>query len=187
MTTIIVVSIVALVFLVAISVAVFMIWKQETQMRTDSLKGIEASLNEVILELSERHTDFASHQDIMMDKQSRRGGKLSGLIRNNKRHVAHVEDEDEVEVTVFKPSDIAVKNRKEKTPIKEEYIEEKPQKVEEKPEQPKADLKFLDIEDLFYSEGIVVEENEQDRDSEYFTGKSGRKYTAEELETLIKE
>lgn len=58
MTTIIVVVVVALVFFVSVCVATFMIWKREEEMRTDSLRSIEANLQE----LGYRMTGNFSHQ-----------------------------------------------------------------------------------------------------------------------------
>lgn len=47
MTTIIIVVVVALVFFVALCVVTFMVWKREEEMRTDSLRSIEANLQEL--------------------------------------------------------------------------------------------------------------------------------------------
>lgn len=52
MTTLIVVAIVGLVFFVTICVAGFMVWKRETEIRTDSIGAIERSIGEVVNELS---------------------------------------------------------------------------------------------------------------------------------------
>lgn len=53
MTTIIVVVIVALVFFVTLCVATFMVWKREEEMRTDSLRAIEANLQELGYRMTE--------------------------------------------------------------------------------------------------------------------------------------
>ena len=231
MTTIIVVAIVALVFFVAISVAAFMTWRQETQMRTDSLKGIEMSLNEVLGEFSRRHpTPVHSLDDFHQDSLDRRGEKRSKLKRSSKKRQAVDEGEDPfswanrepgIDVTVFRPSDISVKHSEAsseisdeiKGEIKHEPEEESPTiqpetqptpEIEIKLNEPagpaeekanedknsdpeKADLSSIDIDDLFDLDRILFEEIEHDKTADYNTGRSGRKYTAEELESLIKE
>ncbi|MBQ0079356.1 MAG: hypothetical protein KBS66_05660 [Eubacterium sp.] len=53
MTTIIVVVVVALVFFVGICVATFMVWKREEEMRTDSIRSIEANLQELGYRMTE--------------------------------------------------------------------------------------------------------------------------------------
>lgn len=216
MTTIItVVAIVALVFFVAISVAVFMIWKQETQMRTDSLKGIETSLNEVLGEFSQRHTyPIRGFDELEQDHFERRGGKRNLLKR---RGVRPEDFDDEIDVTVFKPSEISGKRSeaskstevpgpaevpKPAEPIEAEVIDEPKEEtpiIQDVPEpvpeenkdtdnsSDKVDLSFIDIDDLFDLDEILFDGVEHDREADYNTGRSGKKYTAEELETLIKE
>lgn len=223
-TTMTVIAVVALVFFVAISVAVFMIWKQETQMRTDSLKGIEASLNEAIDEISQRRTYHPYHQhnfDDMhqehFDRRSNRNFLKKKSMRQNEIYYAPddydregwEEREPEIDVTVFRPSEISVKRSEAKNgtpkvaePAKPE-VNEEPKKIvpemqeifEIVPEEngdmdkskEKVDLSFIDTDDLFDLDEILFESIEHDRQTDYNTGRSGKKYTAEELETLIKE
>ena len=65
MTTIIVVVVVALVFFVAVCVVSFMVWKRESEMRTDSIKAIEENLEKLTQELSrETHEMGAEGQEI---------------------------------------------------------------------------------------------------------------------------
>lgn len=52
MTTIIVVVVVALVFFVAVCVVTFMVWKRESEMRTDSIRAIEENLERLTQGLS---------------------------------------------------------------------------------------------------------------------------------------
>lgn len=47
MTTIIVIVVVALVFFVTVCVVTFMVWKRETEMRTDSIRAIETNLEKL--------------------------------------------------------------------------------------------------------------------------------------------
>lgn len=225
MTTIIVVAIVALVFFVAISVAVFMTWRQETRMRTDSIRGIEISLNEALVELSQKHpAPDPSADEFYQEHFQKRSGKLGGFKRNSSKHFRSDEVNGEhdpfgwadrepgIDVTVFRPSDISTKRSEAKTampepiepaehePIKEEPKAEPPiiQKMHEAgpgetknedrlSEKEKTDLSFIDIDDLFDLDEIMFEGVEHDRSKDYNTGRSGRKYTAEELESLIKE
>ena len=44
MTTIIIIVVVALVFFVTVCVVTFMVWKRETEIRTDSIRAIESNL-----------------------------------------------------------------------------------------------------------------------------------------------
>lgn len=53
MTTIIVIVVVALVFFVTVCVGAFLVWKRETEMRTDSIKAIEHNLEEMLHELTQ--------------------------------------------------------------------------------------------------------------------------------------
>lgn len=221
-TTITVIAIVALVFFVAISVAVFMIWKQETQMRTDSLKGIEASLNEAIDELYHRNTYPSRRFDDMHQEHfDRRNSKQRFSKKKSVRQdEVYYEDDDHerndwsdrepgIDVTVFRPSEIAVKRSEAKKDVPkaavpaESEANEEPKKIspeiqeifEAKPEEDantekskeKIDLSFIDTDDLFDLDEILFEGIEHDREADYNTGRSGKKYTAEELETLIKE
>lgn len=235
-TTIIVVAIVALVFFVAISVVAFMTWRQETQMRTDSLKGIELSLNEVLGELSERRPASPPHgntDEIYQESFERRGGRKKGIKKHGGKRTTKDYDpfgwadrEPGIDVTVFRPSDIAVKpseHRDEPSESAETEATEgsiKPEQHEQVKKEPKqeqsiteeaagseinrqqvhidenneadkssgkADLGFIDIDDLFDLEEIIFEDIGHDRSADYNTGRSGRKYTAEELEALIKE
>ncbi len=233
-TTITVIAIVALVFFVAISVAVFMIWKQETQMRTDSLKGIEISLNEAIGEISQRRIyPERGSEEIHWENSDRRAERRSFLKKKGIRQtVADDEfgDHDRSErpnhdsginVTVFRPSDLSlnrnemkneelkpaevtepeeqeksikdheqatVKEEKKEIPIIRENSGQAPEEKENTDKgSGKVDLSFIDIDDLFDLDEILFESTEHGRTADYNTGRSGKKYTAEELETLIKE
>lgn len=225
MTTIIVVAIVALVFFVAISVAAFMTWRQETRMRTDSLRGIEISLNEVLDGFSQRApVTYHAADDIGHGVFSGRKDKRAGLKRSKRKRAEFDEEGDEydpfswankepgIDVTVFRPSDLSTKSKaskkrteepKDKQPsvqeLPEENIRIQAEPVEEKLNEDNskdnkkgntksnADLSFIDIDDLFDLDEILFENVEHDRTEDYNTGRSGRKYTAEELESLIKE
>ena len=57
MTAIIVVVVVALVFFVAVCVIALMVWKRESEMRTDSIKAIEENLERLAQELSHESDD----------------------------------------------------------------------------------------------------------------------------------
>lgn len=68
MTTLIVVAIVGLVFFVTICVAGFMIWKRETEIRTDSIGAIERSIGEVVNELSGINSEMNTVADAEMNR-----------------------------------------------------------------------------------------------------------------------
>lgn len=72
MTTIIVVVVVALVFFVAVCVVTFMVWKRESEMRTDSIRAIEQNLERLTYGISP-------------DSQSDGPGSYSGDLRERVR------------------------------------------------------------------------------------------------------
>ena len=85
MTTIIVVVVVALVFFVAVCVVSFMVWKRESEMRTDSIKAIEENLEKLTQELSrETHEMGAEGQEIFPEGPDRD-------LKDIKRDLAYVE------------------------------------------------------------------------------------------------
>lgn len=245
MTTIIVVAIVALVFFVAICVAAFMIWKQETQMRTDSLKGIEGSLNDVLYELSDRRPNARRYTESVVpeyqEHTERRRVFQHRTKAEDRRHAENIDTgsnydpfkwsnkEKDIDVKVFRPSDIHIKREEpegkaETKPSIVDVIEvvdgtkpvskiedSMPAEIEETKqtaepeitetvksetfeenleegieEDLEIDLSLIDIDDLFDIDEILFEEKDLNEEC-YSTGRSGRKYTAEELESLIKE
>lgn len=74
MTTIIVVVVVALVFFVAVCVVAFMVWKRESEMRTDSIRAIEENLERLTHDLS---GDSPPGDDISFTAQRTDGGETS--------------------------------------------------------------------------------------------------------------
>ena len=211
MTTLIVVAIVALVFFVTICVVAFMTWKHETEKHTDSLRGIEDSLHDVLHELyggaGNRmfvQEDVYGDNEKAMPKYKYGGSKVKKErekpAKNNKKRDPfrwmRSEDNDD-DVIVFKPDknhvsklrwkeiteqDIAADSE---NPVEEVLIDEnydiELEEHEMHQEYP-ADLSMLDIlEDMEFFGEL------QEKHTDYNVGKSGKKYTAEELEELIKE
>lgn len=213
MTTIIVVSIVALVYFVTLSVVAFMVWKRESEMRTDSIKAIEHEINEMAYELAginlvnQKRERRISRENDECDDRSRMNtdNDLIDLRKVN----ARAEDT----VTVFRP--VEGQNRKLRwTEVSEETVHEE---VMAEPESPQPalvqgsgpgdsivegeeqndrktetptesiNLSFIDLESLDSFDDVDLFESTEKVLSDYDTGRSGRKYTAEELESLIKE
>ncbi len=84
MTTIIVIVVVALVFFVTVCVSAFLIWKRETEMRTDSIKAIEHNLEEMIQELTQE-TDsrvFAGRQNRSDRSRKRAAEQMTDRLRH---------------------------------------------------------------------------------------------------------
>lgn len=210
MTTIIVVAIVALVFFVTICVVAFMVWKHETEKHTESLRGIEDSLHDVLHELYGGAGNRAFIQeDVYGDYEMVRptykygGSKIKKerkLPEKNKKRDPfkwmHSENKDD-DVIVFKPDerhvstlrwteiteqDLAVEvDQPNKEALPDENLNNEPDEIEETREE-HVDLSMLDIlEDMEFFEEL------QEKHTDYNVGKSGKKYTAEELEELIKE
>lgn len=218
MTTIIVVAIVALVFFVTICVVAFMVWKQETEKRTDSLRGIEDSLHDVLHELYGNNggSSFA-REDIYGQFEEvrptyRYGGSKVKKDRerpgkNKKRDPFKWmrSEREEDDVIVFKPDKkhvdkLSWKEIKESDiPVASEVlIEETPEVVSvDKNQEEKVNVQEAQQET--HKEGLVdlsmidiLEDMEffgelQEKHADYNVGRSGKKYTAEELEELIKE
>ena len=210
MTTIIVVAIVALVFFVTICVVAFMVWKHETEKHTESLRGIEDSLHDVLHELYGGAGNRAFIQDDIYGnyEMARPTYKYGGSKikkdkkqpeKNKKRDPfrwmrAETTDED---VIVFKPDekhvsklswqeitekDIApeVQNLNEEV-LTDNNVGNEPIQTEENREG-HIDLSMIDIlEDMEFFGEL------QEKQTDYNVGRSGKKYTAEELEELIKE
>ena len=86
MTTIIVVVVVALVFFVAVCVMAFMVWKRESEMRTDSIRAIEENLEKLTSELSAEQQQQAAANADGHETFSEKGAK-----RDIKKDLAYVE------------------------------------------------------------------------------------------------
>ena len=216
MTTIIVVVVVALVFFVAVCVAAFMVWKRESEMRTDNIRAIEQNLeklaNEISPDLQGSDGVFGNHQakgqsisysesSISEIKPMRPGRKRNydpfGWVRDDDS-INCEEDFPEPE-----PDDYEVRSpefKQESPEFEQEQQEAEPEPPETEPEQiePEPDIErqidsiSLDfIDDLDYQESEENEENEgivlHRQQMGYDTGRSGKRYTASELETLIRE
>ncbi len=235
MTTVIVVAIVALVFFVTVSVVTFMTWKRETEMRTDSLKGIENCLNEVLHELAGENAEtigrqrfYGDRMEGFYDSYSRIGNrtKKDTDIRKKKSRkdpFSWVRAEDNEGLKVFRPDETQTRKVKwTEVPVEEpietpraegsdnvlenlaaepeinDPVAETPKEEQIKSEPsndiPGMEFSFVDLDDI---ENIDLNEidfreinyfkNAENVPADYNTGRSGRRYTAEELESLIKE
>ena len=234
MTTIIVVAIVALVFFVTVCVVTFMVWKRETEIRTDSIKAIERTMSDMAAELADLNVDrtgYGGHDrprydagkvDMYSwpDTRKNTGNESGNAFKKKKkdpfswvRSNKNIEAAEDETVTVFRPMEgesrklkwtevTETVNANEKEPDSNELSEEQmPQETEEYipepeeviPEEPKEpvsksiNLSFVDLEDLDNWEDIEFFKSLSGRQTDYNMGRSGRKYTAEELEELIKE
>ncbi len=202
MTTIIVVAIVALVFFVTISVVAFMTWKQETERRTDSLKGIEDSLNDVLLELYGKNNVKHSIQDDFYDefednshptykyggtKVKKDKGRTNKTKRDPFKWMRTEKDDDDV--IVFKPNKKHV-NKLRWTEVTEDDFSTEAQNEDFNSINTEcvsnAEENF-DMAELGFLEDVEFFRTLEEKHTEHNVGRSGKKYTAEELEELIKE
>ena len=234
MTTIIVVAIVALVFFVTVCVVTFMVWKRETEIRTDSIKAIERTMSDMAAELADLNVDRIRHDGhdrlrydaakanmySWADTRKSAGNESSNTFKKKKkdpfswvRSNKNIEAAEDETVTVFRPmegesrklkwvevseaADVEENEKEENKPSEEqtapeteEYVPEPEEVIPEEPKEPVSNsinLSFVDLEDLDNWEDIEFFKSLSGRQTDYNMGRSGRKYTAEELEELIKE
>jgi len=67
MTTIIIVVVVALVFFVAVCVVTFMVWKRESELRTDSIRAIEQNLEKLTYGLAQVQNERQGNSDLQTE------------------------------------------------------------------------------------------------------------------------
>lgn len=245
MTTIIVVVVVALVFFVAGCVVTFMVWKRESEMRTDSIKAIEQNLEKLTYGLSSNSQD--DDQKIFVNKEKKLGlnqevDVLENTTSKPKKNKSNdpfgwvretncgIQNNEDAEEHREKAEQINIKNKPEI--IEPENSFEKKTRFEIEPENageykahkdiklpPDKVIRTTDkeiinnrtdesiinniVENEKYDEADIIDEinldfidqenigHNLDKASKvhisYDVGRSGKKYTASELETLIKE
>lgn len=241
MTAIIIVVVVALVFFVSICVITFMVWKHETEMRTDSLKAIERKLENLSNSLSD-DGNVPSREaakrlrgeisQLTQEQDSRhlfrqRGSDPFDWIRSEREEAVEsnvVVEPEVIEETIEAVQPIQpqseesdqIKEREdlyredvyneidlEFTEIKNLVSEIKQARDEELQKLEELQLKesemtdevedFADLMDIDEIELPDLDKSNDDFNEvtkvqlQYDIGRSGKKYTAEELETLIKE
>lgn len=180
MTAIIIVVVVALVFFVSICVITFMVWKHETEMRTDSLKAIEKRLEALGGSLAEEGpiTDHKMtdeiRRDISMITQEeeprhmfkQRGADPFGWMRSSQENsvVKPVEVEDppvstkkepepELEIVAATVQDNSEEHNVQVSEMKSDKIKDRERIYAE------IDLDFAEIRDLV-SEMKKIEEDQ---------------------------
>lgn len=213
MTTIIIVVVVALVFFVAVCVVTFMVWKRESEMRTDSIKAIEQNLEKLAHELS---SDTDSGNELHRMSSVINAGRASEVRRRRiyedpfewvrEAEEAAADGPQEAMETIRQETegkaDFAVETHdgeimdqsaeceliEEKSPgdIPYEDPEYESNAVTDSKEAAEPDLMEIDLDfiDNMDDDGDELSES---MPSGYDTGRSGKRYTASELETLIKE
>ena len=240
MTTIIVIVVVALVFFVTVCVVSFMIWKRESEMRTDSIRAIEENLEKLTYGLSSdlptddrgntanagRKRDIGYMEPVTAESTSakpkrNRNWDPFGWVRETdcsdsdeseykrmtnrkeeQRKKAENNDIEDIEVAEFieEQEGDSLFDNEEKTEIYREMVHDEPEKTEQRIETNETNA-VNDIDESYDKEydGEIdldfIETANVDNNSEaaskgaigYDIGRSGRKYTAAELETLIKE
>lgn len=241
MTTIIVVVVVALVFFVTICVAAFMVWKRESEIRTDSIRAIERNLEKLGASLSEETAaqEHESEPAEAHEQRARDSGNdipeldLTGIRQRNFRSMRYrnadpfswmrndsgiAEAQNDKNETAEQymdivPEEIYPDNASEELQPCSAPEETQPCSAQEEPEDEQIyeeiDLDFDRLKDMVgetrlheseyehESEQIQDEAPEEETGIEFTevkkhplghdVGRSGRKYTAAELEALIKE
>lgn len=253
MTTIIVVVVVALVFFVAVCVVTFMIWKRESEMRTDSIRAIEHNLEKLTSEISQdpshggqkafgegdRAGAFSYMDSVIAESMPTRSGKRRsydpfGWVREEdtgqeaqtagSRYVctetAAVEEpipEEELicecpeepcleeapgiieyeqqpcgEICTEKSSESSLGSVSDEAVAVTEKQDVSAEQTDDREPEADGDMKEISL-DFMEEPGLLQQDAEYEpqnchkRHMEYDVGRSGRKYTATELETLIKE
>ena len=238
MTTIIVIVVVALVFFVSICVAAFMVWKRESEMRTDSIRAIERKLERLGADLTD-NTDpglfrqepesFDRERDQSKIFRQRSRDPFSWMrTEDNQEHDEERTGSELFEDELIKSTEVySEKNYAGndedivETDLKEKTIDSIDSGPNERDKiYADIDLDFAEIRNLVSeirepdekqsSEDVDClqeqtseerpepDQKKSDRYMEAFVevkkppmsrniGKSGKKYTAEELEMLIKE
>lgn len=168
MTTTIVIALVVAVAFLLMSVVFLVLWKKETKKRAVSIKTIEKRLNEVVAEL-------ADSNKIKNDATDRSpGSNMEDLIQAIERLVIRTEDEerlklddpeydadgDEISFDFLETGDLG-----------DLYDDIEGIEID--------DIEIDDLDDFYKTDVSIAED--------YTIGRSGKKYTAEELEALIKE
>lgn len=222
MTTIIVIVVVALVFFVTVCVVTFMVWKRETEMRTDSIRAIEENLEKLEQKLSPDDADlrrqigdikdyYHRETDLRRRKSETRkssdpfawiredGCEVSEHAYEHKDDVVYEKNISEEEMKETQPElspQPELPSSGEQNLIEERY--EKPQETAnfeepeyEEPEYAEINLDFdiSDFDENYFDEKDYRfgQTDNSSKKTEHDVGRSGKKYTAQELETLIKE
>lgn len=168
MTTIIIIVVVALVFLAAVSLSVFIVWKRETEMRTNSIRFIEDSLIEIRNELANTGVLYGHYAHEKHEHNEWESGRQCADGAENTEDSK--EKEEKTNNRIYDTESYNIHNEQFANDIG-------------------ADNKGACMEiNLDFAE--AYDDYEQRKENEPpvpNVGKSGKKYTISELETLIKE
>lgn len=171
-----IVAIVAFVSLLIIFVILISSWRQGNKKRSAAIQAIEQSINDVVYELSEMNSTWKNTCERMEFERNRadetKAAELEKLIEKVNATIEPIEQMQNMQ---------AIEPMEPMKPIK--TIE---------PQGPgEISLDFDDLEgfDNLTLDDIDLLDSIPDMDiqEEYQVGRSGKKYTAQELESLIKE
>ncbi|MDO4545863.1 MAG: hypothetical protein Q4C25_06870 [Bacillota bacterium] len=198
MTTMNIIAVVALAFFATMCIVIFIVWKRESRTRTDSIRAIEYNLDEMGQQLSElsrigeeqidrqRHMEELHYQE---QTQTRQGRTFPGESQPATPEWGVTGGMQETQST---PDAVTgIPDPPGDPPIPSEYsidqdIELARQIIEEE-KPPEREITYAEINLDFDEEINDREEQPTEEEGIYHVGRSGRKYTATELETLIKE
>lgn len=168
MTPIIVAAIAAVVFLVTLYIVAISVWKHEAKKRNSSLRNIENSLNEMVHELTTLNAEVA--------EQGNRAQMRDNIVANKDLTFEEYQIPDQaysrkstekIEAAEVTEYDVAVSDDE----INLDFID-------------LDGIESIDLDGLSIFDSVNSMAKEP---ADYSTGRSGKRYTAEELEALIKE
>lgn len=168
MTTIIIIVVVALVFFAAVSLSVFIVWKRETEMRTNSIRFIEDNLIEIRKELANTGVLYGQNAYEKHERSERESGRQCADGAENAEDSKGKEEKRNNQIHDTESYNI--------------YNEQFADDVGSDNKGVCAEIN-LDFAGA-YDDYEWGKENEPPVPN---VGKSGKKYTISELETLIKE
>lgn len=194
MTMIRIALIAAAVFFIVICIVAVIVVKKESRRRTDSLKAIEKSISKISQELAR---ELRERNDIAMDLNEDVHYMVeASAARLREEAMATVQPAvrpaDEVDTVIEETNAAAEKVATEIHDSSgfdeiELNIADSTDNEEEKEEISFDFLGLDDLDDLDGMDELLFNERNVGPAEEYITGRSGRRYTAEELEELIRE
>lgn len=163
-----IVAIVAFAALLIICAIIISAWRRGNKARNASIKAIEQRVNDVVLELSEMNTTWKNTYE-RMDFERR---------REEEKRAAEIEKIIEKELEPLKTA-----------PKEEISLDFADGEISLDFDEGEISLDFMDFEefDNITIDDIELFDSTPEIQTVYNTGRSGKTYTAEELESLIKE
>ena len=178
------------VFFIVICIVAVIVVKKESKRRTESLKAIEKSINKISQELV---GELRERNDIAMDlnEDVHYMAEVSAA-RVKEEAAAPTQAVDDVSDIIEEPganAGVAAANIYDSGGEFDEIDLSGIGSIEDTAADDKEEISFdfLGFDDLDGMDEVLFDDKSVEPAEEYITGRSGRRYTAEELEELIKE